>query len=462
MTDTRYQPWGRLATDKQQAITLKDRELRLPASKGKSFLPFGNGRSYGDSCLNEGGVLLDCRGLNRLLHFDAEHGLIRCEAGMLLSEMLQIIVPAGWFLPVTPGTKFVTIGGAIANDVHGKNHHRRGTFGQHVTGFELLRSDGHRFTCSPEKNTHWFSATIGGMGLTGLITWAEIKLIPIQSASIDQDVVRFGSLGDFTELANESDRDFEYSVAWVDSIASGKALGRGLFIRGNHAADASRPGRTRAKPRFSIPFEPRRPLINRTTLKLFNTAYYRKQIAQRSTGRVPYDPFFYPLDAIGGWNLLYGSAGLFQHQSVLPLEGGIDAVREMLERTQRAGIGSFLTVLKIFGDATPTGLMSFPKPGFTLTLDFSNEGAKTLTLLDGLDAVVRQAKGRVNPYKDARMSAESFQAFFPHWRNFEPFIDPAFSSSFWRRVTKDTPHTPNNAQEKARKSDQIPKLLQDA
>lgn len=462
MSDARYQPWGRLAAGEQQAIALNDRELRLPCAGGKTFLPFGNGRSYGDSCLNDDGILLDCRGLNRLLHFDAERGLIRCEAGMLLSEILQIIVPAGWFLPVTPGTKFVTVGGAIANDVHGKNHHRRGTFGRHVTGFELLRSDGRRLACSPEENAHWFGSTIGGMGLTGLITWAEIKLIPIKSASIDQDVVRFGSLGDFTELAAESDRDFEYSVAWVDSIASGKALGRGLFIRGNHATEPTRPARASTKPLFSIPFEPHRPLINRTTLKLFNMAYYRKQLGKRSTGRVPYDPFFYPLDVIGGWNRLYGAAGLFQHQCVLPLEGGIDAVREMLERMQRAGIGSFLTVLKIFGDATPAGLMSFPKPGFTLTLDFSNEGAKTLGVLDELDAVVRQAHGRVNPYKDAHMSAESFQAFFPQWRTFEPFIDPAFSSSFWRRVTSDAAQAPSSAPEKAGEQRHKHQLLQDA
>lgn len=437
MTETRYQSWGRLPFAPQRAVKIETREAPLPVPEvpGTRLLPFGNGRSYGDSCLNEDGILLDCRGLNRLIEFDQARGLLRCEAGMLLSEILNIIVPAGWFLPVTPGTKFVTVGGAIANDVHGKNHHVRGTFGRHVTRFELLRSDGQRFDCTPDKNIGWFRSAIGGLGLTGLITWAEFRLIPIRGTGIDQEVIRFGSLNEFADLARESDQDFEYSVAWVDSLAVGKALGRGLFIRGNHSADIPRRTRQHRQPRFTVPFQPPVPLVNRASLKLFNTFYYRKQLRRLQRRTVHYDPFFYPLDGIGAWNRLYGPKGLLQHQCIVPMAHGVKATAEMLARTQKARIGSFLTVLKVFGGIPSPGLLSFPRPGLTLTLDFANGGAKTDRLLQELDGIVQQVGGTVNPYKDARMSGDSFQAFFPHWLELAPFIDPAFSSNFWRRVT---------------------------
>lgn len=435
MTRDTYQSWGRLPFDRQTAIEVADRSASLPHIEGKTFLPYGNGRSYGDSCLNEGGVLLDCRGLNRVIAFDSEQGVLRCEAGMLISDILEMIVPAGWFLPVTPGTKFVTVGGAIANDVHGKNHHVRGTFGCHVRSFELLRTDGRRLSCSPRDNAEWFGATIGGLGLTGLITWAEIQLMPIGSAAIDQETIRFGSLDEFVALSEESDATFEYSVAWVDSLASGDALGRGLFIRGNHAndPDVSRP--RRSQPRISVPFAMPVSLVNRASLTLFNAAYYRKQLRKAHCARVHYDPFFYPLDSIGGWNKLYGPSGMLQHQCLVPMDGGVETISRMLRHSQKAGMGSFLTVLKAFGDVPSPGLLSFPQPGLTLTLDFPNGGAKTRALLQDLDDMVRQVSGRVNPYKDASMSAESYQAFFPNWQQLIPFIDPAFSSSFWRRVT---------------------------
>ena len=437
MSSGDYQSWGLVPDGPQRAVSIESCLGTLPHAPGSTFLPFGNGRSYGDSCLNDSGVLLDCRKLNRVIGFDEEHGVICCEAGTLLSDILDIIVPAGWFLPVTPGTKYVTLGGAIANDVHGKNHHVRGTFGSYVRAFELLRSDGERLICTPRENRDWYEATIAGMGLTGLITWAEIKLIPIEGTGIDQETLRFGSLEDFSDLAGASDYAWDYSVAWIDSLASGASLGRGLFIHGNHAAGGEHP-EPRKGARLAIPFQPPVALINRATLSLFNALYYRRQWSDHSRSCVHYDPFFYPLDGITDWNRLYGPKGLYQHQCVVPTEDGLEAVAEMLERTQRAGIGSFLTVLKMFGDVPSPGLMSFPRPGLTLTLDFANQGAKTLALLEELDAVVRQVGGRVNPYKDARMSAESFQSFFPHWRKLEPFIDPNFSSSFWRRVTRDT------------------------
>ena len=437
MTETVCQSWGRFPLARHTVVRLEDCKSPLPLDRmdGRSCLPFGNGRSYGDSCLNDGGVLLDCRGLDRILSFDPASGVLVCEAGILLSAILDVIVPSGWFLPVTPGTKFVTVGGAIANDVHGKNHHKKGTFGRHVRRLELLRSDGERLLCSAHENAEWFRATVGGLGLTGLITWAEIALVPIAGRWIDREIVRFGNLEEFLDLAGDADRTSEYSVAWVDSLATGKSLGRGLFIHGNHAAVAGRrAAERRKKPRLAVPFEPPFTVLNRAVLKAFNTLYYRKQLGKVERAVVDYEPFFYPLDGVVAWNRLYGPRGLLQHQSAVPLENGLAAVKEMLERTNRAGIGSFLTVLKVFGNVRSPGLLSFPRAGLTLTLDFVHQGERTLSLLDELDGVVRQAGGRANPYKDARMSAASYHAFFPAWKELLPFVDPKFSSSFWRRV----------------------------
>lgn len=431
----RYQSWGRFPKSRQDVILLTRRDARLPVvpANGK-YLPFGNGRSYGDSCLNDGGILLDCRGLNRVISFDTERGIVTCEAGVLLSELLELIVPYGWFLPVTPGTKFVTVGGAIASDVHGKNHHRRGTFGCRVRAFELLRSDGQRRICSPTREKTWFDATIGGLGLTGLITWVELHLIPIRSDRIDMDVVRFTSLQEFMELAQSSDADYEYSVAWVDSLATGSSVGRGIFVRGNHATPEEPTLSAGGPARITIPFTPARTLINRASLQLLNTLYYRMHSHSMRRRTLHYEGFFYPLDRIANWNRLYGPHGLLQHQSVVPFAGGIEAIHEMLARTIKAKLGSFLTVLKVFGDVPSPGLLSFPRPGITLALDFPNHGAATFRLLDELDEVTLAAGGAVNPCKDAHMCAENFRSFFPRWREFVPFVDPMFSSSLWRRV----------------------------
>jgi FAD/FMN-containing dehydrogenase len=395
------------------------------------MLPFGNGRSYGDSCLNDGGLLLDMRGLDRLISFDRQRGLICCEAGVLLGEILDLAVPAGWFLPVSPGTKFVTVGGAIANDVHGKNHHRAGSFGCHVTRFELLRSDGSRRICSPAENPEWFGATIGGLGLTGVILWAEIRLQPVAGAAMDTETIRFADLAGFFRLTDESDAGFAYTVAWVDCVSRGKSLGRGVFTRANHAAHDPRPVRP---PRRSpgIPVELPAPIVTDTFVRTFNAWYYRRP--RRRRGCVHYDSFLYPLDRIRDWNRMYGRCGFFQYQCVVGPSSGRDAVAELLSRIARAGGGSFLAVLKVFGSIPSPGLLSFPRPGITLALDFPNHGTKTLQLLDGLDQVVRTSGGAVYPAKDARMSAESFRDYFPRWRSFCEYLDPAFSSGFWRRV----------------------------
>jgi FAD/FMN-containing dehydrogenase len=431
----RYQSWGRYPKEEQQAVDYLWRCDALPIGDASHLLPFGNGRSYGDVCLNGSGKLINCRGLNRLISFDSDSGVLRCESGVLLSEILQIIVPKGWFLAVTPGTQFVTVGGAIANDVHGKNHHRAGTFGCHLRAFELLRSDGSRLICSPNENADFFRATIGGLGLTGVITWAEIQLKPINSPLIEQEVIRFANLEAFFKLAEESDLTHEYTVAWIDCLAKGKQLGKGLFVRGNHAAKgALSPSRKEGKG-LSFPIDPPFALINGPTLKLFNTLYYRKQMGERSHSTVDYEPFFYPLDAIQNWNRIYGSKGFFQYQCAIPTEHATEAIRDILQRISNAGEGSFLAVLKMFGDVPSPGLLSFPTPGATLALDFPNGGEKTLQLLASLDEVTRAANGRIYPAKDARMSSEDFKNQYPSYTKLESFIDAKFSSNFWQRVT---------------------------
>ncbi|HEX3642246.1 MAG TPA: FAD-binding oxidoreductase [Ktedonobacteraceae bacterium] len=428
--------WGcypQIAPNRVLPIFWRD-ELPNLAELELSILPHGYGRSYGDSCLNEDGILLDMSHLTRFLSFDVEKGLLRCEAGVSLADILELIVPHGWFLSVTPGTKFVSIGGAIANDVHGKNHHRAGTFGCHITCFELLRSDGRRLLCSPEENADLFQATIGGLGLTGVILWAEIRLRPIRSPLIDMERIRFASLTEFIDIAAASEQDFEYTVAWVDCLASGKQLGRGFFTRGNHAEHEASITIKKKRSR-TIPVDFPSWILNIQTIRALNTAYFHAQ-REKSVRKIgPYDPFFYPLDAIHQWNRVYGKRGFFQYQCIVPHDSGYEVMKELLERVSRSGQGSFPSVLKTFGDVSSPGMLSFPRPGLELALDFANQGKKTLELLEDLDRVVCQSSGVVYPAKDARMSSESFEVYFPHWREFAEYIDPKFSSSFWRRVT---------------------------
>jgi FAD/FMN-containing dehydrogenase len=434
MKTTRYQPWGRYPKVPQTARVIAGVEAGLGLAAGERVLAFGNGRSYGDSCLTAG-TLLDTARMNRVISFDVNSGVVCCEAGLLLCDLTSRVLPAGWFVAVTPGTQFVTVGGAIANDIHGKNHHVRGTFGSHVRAFELLRSDGSRRTCSAGENPGLFAATIGGLGLTGLITWAELQLMPVASSHIDQTVTPFANLAGFMELSRAADTSHEYSVAWIDSLAAGRDLGRGLFIKGNHAAADGAMAAAAARARLSVPFDPPLPLIGKATLRAFNALYRRQTGGREKSARVGYQPFFYPLDRIGAWNRLYGPRGLLQHQSVVPLDGGIEVMADLLACSQRANLGSFLTVLKVFGNKPSPGLMSFPKPGLTLTLDFANSGPAVFTLLDDLDRVVVTAGGRINPYKDARMSRATFAASFPQAPALKPHIDPAFQSLFWSRVT---------------------------
>ena len=425
--------WGGLTARDSERVS-PQAWMAEPAPQQGPVLAFGNGRSYGDSCLNDGGRLILGRSLDRILAFDRESGLITCEAGVLLDDLLALVVPAGWFPPVTPGTCFVTIGGALANDVHGKNHHRAGTFGRHVRAFELARSDGQVLTCAPDMNSALFAATIGGMGLTGLITQVTLQLMPVASAQMLQEAIHFDGLDRFFAIAAQSDATHDYTVAWIDALASGSNFGRGVFFRANHAPASDQPP-SRPRRSLSFPLTPPVPLINGLTLRAFNMLYRAMQPRSPEPRRIAYRPFFYPLDRVRNWNRAYGPGGLRQFQCAIPMAHARDAVEAMLRRTLVAGEASFLTVLKLFGDVPSPGLMSFPLAGATLTLDFPYRGARTDTLLAELDRITLAAGGRVNPYKDARMSPATFEASFPHWRDFAGHIDPGFSSSFWRRVT---------------------------
>jgi FAD/FMN-containing dehydrogenase len=432
--DTSLHGWGRFPNSKAKLIPIHDRASHqsLQFDGNYSILPHGLARSYGDSCLNDSQVVLSTLSLDKFIHFDRSAGVMRCEAGVSFAEILSVIVPQGWFLPVTPGTKFVTVGGSIANDIHGKNHHVAGNFGHHVRQFELLRSDG-RFLCSPTQNTELYFATIGGLGLTGLILWAEFNLKPIHNPLIVQEVVRYETLDEFFAISSESERDFEYTVSWIDCLSKGRNLGRGHFIRGNHAPVQEQ---LTIKPpkKLSIPFNAPNWALNSLTLQSFNSTYYWRQPQRKKRFISHYDPFFYPLDSIHDWNRIYGNRGFLQYQCVVPFADGSQAIREILSRISHAKMGSFLAVLKTFGSIPSLGKMSFPRAGVTLALDFPNTGVSLFKLLEELDVITRDARGAVYPAKDARMSKESFAVFFPQFEEFERYIDPQFSSSFIRRV----------------------------
>lgn len=435
--------WGRVQQSLHEVIEPHSRAFSLSALTldAPHILPYGNGRSYGDSCLNEGGALLVTRRLDNFISFDHATGVLACESGVLLDDILRLVVPQGWFLPVTPGTRFVTVGGAIANDVHGKNHHVAGTFGRYIRRFELQRSNAQNLLCSATENAGWFAATIGGLGLTGLISWAEIQLRRIANPWMDTETIRYQTLGDFFALCDESDRDYEYTVSWIDCASKGNKLGRGLFMRANHAPMTAEAARAPSRMQI-FPIVPPVSLINSLSLKAFNTLYYHRQFSQRQRSLQHYEPFFYPLDGMQGWNKMYGPGGFYQYQCVVPMAVSKDASTQLLHEIGQSGLGSFLAVLKLCGSHISPGMLSFPQSGVSLALDFPNRGDILHRLFARLDSIVQQAGGRIYPAKDGRMSGEMFQAGYPQWQAFRKYIDPRFSSSFWRRVMQPKEENP--------------------
>ncbi len=384
-------------------------------AEAPSLIARGNGRAYGDAALNPE-LTLSMRGLARVRAFDRRDGRITVEAGALLSDLLPVLIRAGWFVPVTPGTKFVTIGGMAAADVHGKNHHGAGSFAHHVDALELLTADGRTLTCSPQENAELFAATLGGMGLTGVILSVTFRLVPIETAWMRQETLACSDLDSVMAAFDESG-DWTYSVAWIDCLASGGDLGRSLLYRAEHARPDELPPARRAEPlalprrrELTVPFYLPGMALNGMTVRAFNAWYYRRNAARVGTGLVDLDSYFYPLDAIGEWNRIYGRGGFAQHQSVLPLDQSRSALGAMLERIARAGSGSFLTVLKRLGPGR-SGL-SFPMEGYTLALDFP-VNARNHALLDELDTIVEDHGGRIYLAKDARAGRSVIDAGYP-------------------------------------------------
>ena len=425
--------WGR---HPRVAATVHTPRLSTDAAtmllEAGSVIPRGLGRSYGDSGLGE--AVLHTDELARFLSFDDETGVLECGAGASLEEILAVFVPRGWFLPVTPGTRYVTVGGAIASDVHGKNHHVQGTFGEHVLTMQVLTGSGTVLTVSRTEHPDLFAATCGGMGLTGVILSATIRLKPIRSSLIDETTIKARDL-DSVLAAFEQTSSSTYSVAWIDCLATGRDLGRSLLTVGEHAE--SGPLTTRQGEPFRVPIDFPSIAMNRFTMGAFNNLYFHKTVRERHARQIPFEPFFYPLDVVRDWNRLYGKAGFVQYQFVLPLSAGVDGLRRVLERITASGRGSFLAVLKVFGKQNDN-LLSFPFEGYTLALDFQAV-PPVFALLDQLDRIVRDSGGRLYLTKDARMSETMFKETYPRWQEFEAVRERydaigAFSSLQSRRL----------------------------
>jgi len=394
-------------------------------------LPRGLGRSYGDAAQCAGGTVLDCTSLDRIVELDGSAGRVRVEAGCSLDALMREIVPRGFFVPVTPGTRYVTVGGAIASDVHGKNHHRDGTMSAHVEQIELATPTA-RLKCAPDNDADAFWATAGGMGLTGVVTEATLRLVPIETSRMLVDTERSEDLDTCMARMSEADDDHRYSVAWVDSLARGRHLGRSVITLGDHARVSDLPPKLRDDPfEFSprqlltVPMTPPVSLLNPLTVAAFNEAWYRRAPQRRVGELQPLSTFFHPLDGIGNWNALYGPRGFTQYQFVVPF-GSEHVVRRVLEALSSARTASFLAVLKRFGPVGE-GHLSFPDSGWTLALDLPLGAAGLGVLLDKMDELVAAAGGRVYLSKDGRLRPELLRSMYPRldeWTQVRHRLDP--------------------------------------
>ncbi len=412
------------------------------AGDSRPLIARGAGRAYGDAALNAGGAVLGIERLNRMLAFDEATGVLCCEAGVTVADLLEVFLRRGFFPPVTPGTRFVTLGGSIAADVHGKNHHRDSSLAAHVLWFDLMLASGGVMRCSREENRELFWATVGGMGLTGVILQLAIRLRRVESAYIEGEIARLRNLDEALEKFESADRAYGYSVAWIDCLSGAGALGRSVLSAGNFAARAAlapalrqEPFRARPGFRLAVPFDLPGFTLSSAAVRAFNGVYYR---LHRGAARVVsgHETFFYPLDSIHNWNRIYGRRGFVQYQCVWPLAESRAGLVEALEAISRSGRGSFLAVLKKFGPQS--GVLSFPMPGYTLALDFPvTDGL--FGFLDRLDEMVLRRGGRVYLAKDARMKPELFRAMYPRlgeWLKAKAKADPdnRFSSTLSRRL----------------------------
>lgn len=425
--------WGMYPKIENTVFKFEETEnLKQLINDHDHIIPFGNGRSYGDSALNK--KIINVKHKDHFIGFDEEKGLLHVQAGVLLSEILEAFVPRGWFLKITPGTKLVTVGGAIASDIHGKNHHVEGCFSECTQEFEIMLANGKVVTCSEESTPELFKATCGGMGLTGVILNAKIYLKKINSKYIDQTTIKTKNLKETFE-AFEAYSDSPYSVAWIDCLAKGNKLGRCLLMTGDFRNDGKLD--YKAKKQISVPFNFPSFALSKWSVRAFNWLYYGKAKDGVSQQKVDIDTFFYPLDSIGHWNRIYGKGGFTQYQFILPKDVSYKGLEEILKAIAESGKGSFLAVLKLYGKANENWL-SFPIEGYSLALDFKIEKG-LFELLDRLDKIVLNYQGRIYLTKDTRVSKETFEKGYPHIETFRKYrrehqMDVKFQSLQSKRV----------------------------
>ncbi len=409
------------------------KELSEHLNHNSKWIARGLGRCYGDASLSKN--VISTTKYNKFISFDIENGILECESGLSLDEILTVIVPEGWFLPVTPGTKFITVGGAVASDIHGKNHHSEGSFSRHIIELSVLSGDGTVYECNKQLNSDLFEATCGGMGLTGIVLTVKFKLKKIETSYISQQQIKARNLDEIIELFDKY-HHYTYSVAWIDCLKKGKGMGRSILMLGEHATQDELPNKllkdplpTHTHAKFNVPVNFPSFTLNQFSVKAFNSLYYAKNYKPRMEGIVHYDPYFYPLDNILNWNKLYGKKGFVQYQFVLPLDKK-EGLYEIIKRIASKNMGSFLAVLKVFG--AQDSLISFPREGYTLALDFPMTST-LLPFLDELDSIVAENEGRVYLTKDARMDKEMFWSTYPNIDRFMEIVrkynpDSKFSS----------------------------------
>jgi decaprenylphospho-beta-D-ribofuranose 2-oxidase len=424
--------WGGTAPTRAHVSTpLNDDDAQrlVRAAPARGVVARGLGRAYGDAAQNAGGLVLDATALSGIIAADLEHGVVTARAGTSLQDLMEWLVPRGWF-PITPGTRLITVGGAIASDIHGKNHHRDGGFAAHVTSLELETPAGERLTLTPSGSPDAFRATAGGMGLTGIIVEATVQLIRVETGWMRVDTERARDLDELLDRLDREDDDYRYSVAWVDLLAGGARLGRSVIARGDHASLAEMPaGAARLPagapgPRLAAPRRVPATLLNRYSVAAFNELWYRRAPRLERGKAQPLESFFYPLDGVRGWNRLYGPGGFVQYQLVVPL-GEEELLRRIVARLHEADAPACLAVLKRLGSGR--GLLSFPLTGWTLAVDFPARSPDIGRLLDDADELVAEAGGRVYLAKDARLRPELLEAMYPElprWREVRAGLDP--------------------------------------
>ena len=415
--------WGNYpAIESDEKSFTFDNQLQELFKNEQQFIARGNGRCYGDASLAE--VTISTLKYDHVLSFDVDNGVFECQSGITLDQVLEVIVPKGWFLPVTPGTKFITVGGAVASDVHGKNHHVDGCFSHHVTEMDIVVGSGETVTCTPTMHADLFEATCGGMGLTGVITRVKFSLKKIETAYIKQKQIKAENLEELIRLFDEY-KHYTYSVAWVDCLKKGKQFGRSILMLGEHAKmedlnekQKKSPLRLHPKKQIALPFNLPSWALNNLTVKTFNFLFYGKNLKKEIDNVISYEPFFYPLDIVLHWNRMYGKKGFVQYQFVMPLEAK-EGLIEIMNTIGASGMGSFLTVLKVFGKQD--SLISFPKEGYTLAMDFAVRKG-LMEFLDKLDEIVLKYGGRLYMSKDARMKPSALQAGYPKLEEFKTIV----------------------------------------